>query len=600
MLPGFIFGEGTSTPDAQSLQKRRQVVDQLLASSMPRAPQTFGEGLTAIGMALAGRMQDKRLREKEDAERERVGGQFSQITGALLGGGQGTQSSPDPMAGNRPMVQSDASRMGPVGKGAVDPAMITQGLVQRGLPQHVAEAFVVNMKDESGLNPGINEAAPLVPGSRGGFGLYQLTGPRRRAYEAFAAQRGVDPSDVDAQLDFLMTELQGPEARAAQNILSAPDTATAAQAIVNDFLRPAPEHRTRRAQQYAQLGGGQQTQPQGMGGIDPTVMQLAQLIENPYLDPGLRMIAQQLVQQRMQAADPMRQMEMERQQIEMQRLRDPMSDPMTALQMERVQLELERMRNPQPDIPDSVRALELRADAAGLQRGTPEYADFMMRGGATPAQTNVTVNTGEGDKFYEKLDQGQATMFQTLMDEGVQAGRTMQQINRLGDILTRTPTGAGAAFKTALGEYGIPTEGLDDLQAAQALINQIVPQQRQPGSGPMSDADLALFKQSVPRLINQPGGNQIIINRMRGIAEYQVQQAQIAAAVANREISPADGRKALSELANPLADIGKDESKPEEAGAFQGGAQPKPEDVPADVWNYLTDEEQRQWLRGRQ
>src|SRR5690606_17812418 len=101
-----------------------------------------------------------------------------------------------------------------------------------------------------------NEAQPLVPGSRGGYGLYQLTGPRRRAYEQFAAERGVPPSDIDAQLDFLMYELQGPESRAAQSILSAPDTASAAVAIVNDFLRPAPEHRQRRANAYMALGQG--------------------------------------------------------------------------------------------------------------------------------------------------------------------------------------------------------------------------------------------------------------------------------------------------------------------------------------------------------
>src|SRR5690606_6581394 len=102
---------------------------------------------------------------------------------------------------------------------------------------------------------GINEKNPIVPGSRGGFGLYQLTGPRRREYEAFAAQRGVNPADVNAQLDFLAGELGlpvqgvenlpffGSEGKAAQSILSAPDMATAAQAIVNNFLRPAPEHR---------------------------------------------------------------------------------------------------------------------------------------------------------------------------------------------------------------------------------------------------------------------------------------------------------------------------------------------------------------------
>jgi hypothetical protein len=133
---------------------------------------------------------------------------------------------------------------------------ILQGLVKRGLPPHVAQAFVMNFKDESGLNPGINEHNPTVPGSRGGFGLYQLTGPRRVAYENFAAQRGVNPSDTDAQLDFLMMEGQGPEKAAFQKILAAPDTGSAASAIVTDFLRPAPQHRSSRVAKYTNSAPG--------------------------------------------------------------------------------------------------------------------------------------------------------------------------------------------------------------------------------------------------------------------------------------------------------------------------------------------------------
>lgn len=129
-------------------------------------------------------------------------------------------------------------------------ADIYSGLVARGMAPHIAEAFVLNMRDESGLNPGINEIAPIVPGSRGGYGLYQLTGPRRRAYEAYAAQRGLPLDSVDAQLDFMMTELQGPESSAWQKISAAPDTGTAAAAVVNYFLRPAEEHRARRVAKY--------------------------------------------------------------------------------------------------------------------------------------------------------------------------------------------------------------------------------------------------------------------------------------------------------------------------------------------------------------
>jgi hypothetical protein len=127
---------------------------------------------------------------------------------------------------------------------------IQQGLVQRGLPAHIAQGFVMNMRDESGLNPGINERAPLVQGSRGGYGLYQLTGPRRRAYESYASSRGVAFDNADAQLDFLMSELQGPEKRAAQSIFSTDNPQDAAVAIARDFLRPAASNLQKRVASY--------------------------------------------------------------------------------------------------------------------------------------------------------------------------------------------------------------------------------------------------------------------------------------------------------------------------------------------------------------
>jgi hypothetical protein len=147
----------------------------------------------------------------------------------------------------------------------VDPQILRQGLIQRGLPAHIADGFILNARDESGLNAGINEIAPIVPGSRGGFGLMQWTGPRRVAYEQFAQQRGINPADPDAQMDFLMMELQGPESRAAQSILSAPDVNSAAVAIARDFLRPAPENLAKRVARYT----GQQAPNFPMGGNPP-------------------------------------------------------------------------------------------------------------------------------------------------------------------------------------------------------------------------------------------------------------------------------------------------------------------------------------------
>lgn len=141
----------------------------------------------------------------------------------------------------------------------VDEDYIVSGLVERGLPEHIAQGFAMNMMDESGLDSGINEVSPLVEGSRGGFGLYQLTGPRRRQYEKFAEDRGVSPANTDAQLDFLMWELENTEKSAAQDIMNTSSAGEAGAAIVNRFLRPAAEHREKRASKY--LAGGVTPKP---------------------------------------------------------------------------------------------------------------------------------------------------------------------------------------------------------------------------------------------------------------------------------------------------------------------------------------------------
>lgn len=103
-----------------------------------------------------------------------------------------------------------------------------------GYPDHVAAAFMDNFQAESGLNPTINERNPVVPGSRGGRGLYQLTGSRRDQYEGLYG----DEYEPFSQLDFMDWELNNSEVNARDAIFSAPDRASATKAITQKFLRP--------------------------------------------------------------------------------------------------------------------------------------------------------------------------------------------------------------------------------------------------------------------------------------------------------------------------------------------------------------------------
>lgn len=133
------------------------------------------------------------------------------------------------------------------------PEQVMDGLVKRGVPAHVAQGVVLNFQDESGLNTDVNEKAPIVKGSRGGYGLAQWTGPRRLALEEFADNRGVPVSDPDLQLDFFMQENAGSERAAWARVMASRTPQEAAANFVTHWERPAPEHRQARVAKY--MGG---------------------------------------------------------------------------------------------------------------------------------------------------------------------------------------------------------------------------------------------------------------------------------------------------------------------------------------------------------
>lgn len=117
-----------------------------------------------------------------------------------------------------------------------------------GLQPHQLTGIDWNVQDESGWNPGINEAAPRS--GRGGFGLYQLTGPRRKAYEAWAKQNGYALSNPYAQGLYAAHELQTTERKAYEKLLRAGNEGEAASIFASEFLRPAAEHLNARIAKY--------------------------------------------------------------------------------------------------------------------------------------------------------------------------------------------------------------------------------------------------------------------------------------------------------------------------------------------------------------
>jgi hypothetical protein len=126
---------------------------------------------------------------------------------------------------------------------------------KRGMSRPVSEGIVAGMGSESGLDPTINERDPVVPGSRGGFGLYQLTGPRRIAFERYAAENGKNVNDEQAQIDFMMSEFAGPERAAYDALIQSPDAQSAATVFTDQFLRPGVSHSAQSANEAARMSG---------------------------------------------------------------------------------------------------------------------------------------------------------------------------------------------------------------------------------------------------------------------------------------------------------------------------------------------------------
>lgn len=591
LIPAIFTGPNGERLTADQIKRRQEVAQSLLAQATDTSPNAGGwasilaKGVQGFASGMQERNAENSMRQNAEASQSRIAALLGGLTGSTGGLSQGTTVATPTTT---PIQNVSAASI----PQTADASYIRNGLIERGLPEHVADGFLVNFQDESGLKPGINEANPIVPGSRGGFGLYQLTGPRRVAYEQYAQSRGVAPDNVDAQLDFLKYELEGPEANAAQSILGATDTAGAAQAIVNNFLRPSPEHRQSRSARYATLGGGAPVQAaqaapvqSAQSAINPSVVEA---LSSPYASSEEKQIASLLLerqmgeqqqQQKLALAQQQRQQEIARRQaIAQQNGINPAfaSDDelwkgaagqlFAAPSTSTVGSSVIDNRTGKPIYQGTPEATTTQRDyeyyanretqAGRTPLGPLEYEQALRRSGAN----NQNISVG-GEKFDEQFGSLDAKALSETATAGMAAQRNVGRIDQLEKVLSEVPSGAEANFKQIAGNYGINL-GADtsNIQAAQALINSLVPEQRQPGSGPMSDADLELFKQSLPRIINQPGGNQQIINTMRGVAQYDAEGARIVQRLRlpdgdPQKLTRAQAFEALQSRPNPLANF---------------------------------------------
>jgi len=179
-----------------------------------------------------------------------------------------------------------------------------------GLTPNQAAGITGPLAMESGGFGTLQEINPTVPGSRGGFGYAQWTGPRRVAFENFAKENGLDPNSYEANYGYLKHELQNtPEGKILDKVRSTDDPRQAAAlftgsaASKSGFLRPGAvnmDARFRWTDRALGLGGPQQAPAAAGGGggsiyTPDTIRDANTILQQPDSTPQMKQWAQQVI-----------------------------------------------------------------------------------------------------------------------------------------------------------------------------------------------------------------------------------------------------------------------------------------------------------------
>lgn len=105
-----------------------------------------------------------------------------------------------------------------------------------------AAAIMGNAGHESIGFTTLQEIKPTVAGSRGGYGWFQWTGPRRRLYEDYCSRNKLNPASREANYAYLFVELKGSEKAAVAKTKAAVGLQAKTKAFEMAFERAGVKH----------------------------------------------------------------------------------------------------------------------------------------------------------------------------------------------------------------------------------------------------------------------------------------------------------------------------------------------------------------------
>lgn len=504
-MQSFIFGKNTPWT-YEELQRKRAIADKLVEANSS-TPRNVGEGLASIGRALAFRSIDKRAGKRDAELKGEYGTQRDRVMAALMGGGEGggyggsgsapsgtwTPAQPAPKATETWLGKPDVAKGGLSFDRPKADAGVASGGLDYGANVMTPQEMLVAGAKARGLDP--IDVATAISYETGGKFDPMLSGPTTQwgthrgliqFGEPQAADNGVDFSDPDSawrsQLDpnsgAVWKYLEGagvkpgmglPEVYSAINAgavgrMGASDANNGgAPGTVADKVAGMGDHRANAAKflggTWTPSSGGSSASdgngpvlsaPMGQGNL----AEIAELLASPYASPGDKAILGSIMQQQMQAMDPMAQMEAEGARVD----------------LEKSKIELAQMQNPQADIPKTLSERKALAAEAGLQPGTPEYQGYIA--------TGELAIPGGGTEYG----------LTPILGRDAEGKPVILQIGKDGtSVVTKTPEGVtpdlglapmvkaeGAAIGKAAGEANVAADSLESkMPGLEGVVQQL-------------------------------------------------------------------------------------------------------------------------------
>ena len=621
--PSFIFGGDTGlTP--QELERQRALATALMQGARG-APRNLGEGLSAIGNALAYRMAMGRVKKGEKANAEYSDSVIKSLFGPKSKGETSAIGTPGATAEIAATSPGGGQPIDMTGNQVYDEFM---GAVKEGVTNPYAlAAIAATGKAESGFSPGNVNRTWSDPSERGqagtAGGIMSWRGPR---YQALAATGDLSPA---GQARFFLQE--DPKLIAALNNAGSVEEA---QSLMNNawkfagYDRPGGEAANRLSYANSFLptfqGGGAEVASldpaAGMaegaivpgaepivpmddqaaaGGVSPVASALARqdpvqtpvdggipqqgdvaqggqvapqqvaqaqnmMAEGPSLDQLLQAAADpRLSEQARGVVNLLIQREMARQEAAGKQQMQA-NDPLRRLQIEKTQAEVDQLRNPRLSESDRLAREKFEqekatADRTNTIKNYEYYAEREREAGREPlnvldwenaqrkasaSSTNVTVGGEPGDgNLRKKLDEKTGELWSTYQEQGATSASNAQDFEILYELMKTAPQGPVTGRLAELFP-GVSSSG----DAFQSIVKRIAPTLRAPGSGATSDIEYDGMLKSLPALRNNPEANAMINQIMKSKAALNIERAGVVTEYGRGAITAGEARAKMDEL----------------------------------------------------